>query len=93
MENRDLINIGFKKIEYFTVGNIVIYDLGRNRHLTASSVGTPNEYLFICNTDETNPKKITDIITLHNYDYDGYLTLEKVKNLIYLLDGNKKQKS
>lgn len=82
MNNQDLILIGFKEIEHFTIGNHIIYDLGRNRHLSAGSVGTPNETLYICETDIDDKKKITDLVCLHNYDFDGYLTLEKVKGLI-----------
>lgn len=37
--------------------------------------------LFICGTSQ-DPKEITDIITLHNYDYDKWLTIEKVQNII-----------
>ena len=85
MTNDDLIKIGFKEIPHFTVGNMVTYDLKRKRILSAGSVGTPNEMLFICEIDEKNDKKITDLICLHNYDYDGYLTIEKVKSLIELI--------
>lgn len=34
-------------------------------------------------------KVITDLVCLHNYDYDGYLTEEKVESLIkYIGDKN-----
>ena len=82
LTNDDLINIGFKKILHFTITNAVVYDLGRHRQLSAGSVGTPNEMLFICEIDHINPKKITDLICLHNYDYDGYLTIKKIKAII-----------
>lgn len=82
MTNQDLIDIGFEKIPHFTVGNTVIYDLGRRRSLSASCVGTPNEMLWVCAIDKEDEKVITDLVCLHNYDYDGYLTIEKVKTLI-----------
>ncbi|MCK9417442.1 helix-turn-helix transcriptional regulator [Candidatus Dojkabacteria bacterium] len=82
MTNQDLINIGFKEIPHYTVGNSVFYDLGRNRQLSASSVGTPNEMLFICEIDPDNKNEITDLVCLHNYDYDKILTLKKVKTII-----------
>lgn len=82
MTNDDLILIGFKEIPHFTIGNNVIYSLGRNRQLSAGCVGTPNEMLFITSTDELDEHKIDNIICLHNYDYDGYLTIEKVKKII-----------
>lgn len=84
--NDDLIKIGFKSIPNFTVTNSVIYDLGRNRYLSAGDVGTPNEMVFICETDAKDKNKITDTICLHNYDYDGFITEEKVKALIESLN-------
>ena len=86
MKNEDLIELGFVTITHFTIGNIVTYKLGRNRELSAQSVGTPNEMLFITSHDDKDSKKITDIICLHNYDYDGYLTIDKVKEYIKLLE-------
>lgn len=79
---QNLIDIGFKEIPHFTVGNNLLYDLGRHRQLSASSIETPCEMMFVVELDRDNPKKITDLVCLHNYDYDGYLTLEKVKNII-----------
>lgn len=87
MTNNDLIKIGFKEIPHFTIGNTVIYDLGRNRQLSASSVGTPNEVLFICEIDSDDKNKITDLICLHNWDYDKELKIEKVKTLINTICG------
>jgi hypothetical protein len=52
-----LINeLGFKKLPHITVGDILIYQLGRHRHLSIGSYGTPNEMLVIC---ETNPNDMT----------------------------------
>jgi len=85
LTNDDLIKIGFKEIPHFTIGNNVTYDLGRSRILSASGVGTPNEFLYICELEKDNNKKITDLICIHNYDYDGYLTLNKVQTLIKII--------
>lgn len=82
MTNEDLIEIGFERIPHFTIGDTIVYDLGRRRQLSATGIGTPNEFLFISVIDAENPKRITDSICLHNYDYDGYLTIEKVVSLI-----------
>ena len=35
-------------------------------------------FSVICESDKDR-KKVTDIVVLHNYDYDGYLTLERLK--------------
>jgi len=77
-----LLEIGFQKIPHFTIGNSMIYQLDRNRHLSIGSAGTPNEVLFICESDENDFRKITDLVCLHNYDYDGYLSKEKLETLI-----------
>jgi hypothetical protein len=77
-----LTAIGFKEIPHFTVTGSMLYDLGRKRHLSFGSIGTPNEMLFITQTDYENKKKITDLVCLHNYDYDGYLTEEKLLSII-----------
>lgn len=85
MTNQDLIDIGFVKNPYYTVANVINYDLGRNRYLSVGSIGTPNEVLFIYSTDRENKDKITDMVCLHNYDYDKKLTIEKVQNIIKAL--------
>jgi hypothetical protein len=77
-----LLGMGFERIPHFTVSNALIYQLGRNRHLSVGSVGTPNEMLFVCESDFGDYRKITDLVCLHNYDYDGYLTKEKLEDLI-----------
>lgn len=87
--NDDLKKIGFVSIPHFTIGNSVTYDLGRNRYLSASSIGTPNEFLYICEKSDKDDKVVTDLICLHNYDYDGYLDIKKVKSLIELLKSKK----
>lgn len=76
------LELGFKELPHFTVGNSLTYLINRDRYLSISSVGTPNEMLFIYSADCNNPKEITDIITLHNYDYEGYLSEEKLLNLV-----------
>ena len=74
--------LGFKAIPHYTIARLMEYDLGRNRYLSLGSVGTPNEMLFITERNGTN---VTDIICLHNYDYDGYLTQDKLHRIISAL--------
>lgn len=82
MSRNELIEMGFKEMEHFTVGNSLTFELGRNRHLSVSCLGDPNETVFICEVDKFEPKKINDLICLHNYDYDGYVTIQKITLLI-----------
>lgn len=84
--NRDIfIKHGFKPIPHFTVADNLIYDLGRNRHLSVGCVGTPNEMIFLCQRDFKNPKKTTDLVCVHNWDHNGEITEEKLLLLINVL--------
>lgn len=87
MTKQDLINIGFKEIPHFTIGNNLIFNLGRKRQLSIANVGTPNEMVFINQIADENDKAITDLIVLHNYDYDDYITEEKIKAFIFGITG------
>ncbi len=91
MTRQDLLNIGFKELPHFTVIGTLIFDIGRNRRISIGSISTPNEMTYIYQVDPqaiTEDKVITDLVCLHNYDYDGYLTLEKVKLLISFFKSN-----
>jgi len=78
----ECLELGFERLQHFTVADNLIYQLGRNRHLSIGCVGTPNETLFICESDPKDYRKINDLICLHNYDYDGYLSKSKLQTLI-----------
>jgi hypothetical protein len=82
MERQELKDIGFKEIPHFTIGHTLIYDIGRNRYLSISNVSNPNEIMFVCQDTESYDRKATDVVVIHNYDYDGYITLEKVKSIV-----------
>lgn len=68
-----------------------ISELGRRRFLSAGCVGTPNEYMWIYEVDRDDDKKITDLVCLHNWDYDGFLTIDKVKSIIEAIADKKNQ--
>lgn len=82
MTNDDLILLGFKTLPHATIGKNVVYDLTNGRQLSATCVGNPNEMLFL---NDINNGRITDVIPIHNYDYDGYLTEEKLKAILTAL--------
>lgn len=92
LTNEILSEYGFEPIPHFTIGNSIIKDLGRGRHLSFSSVGTPNEMLFICEHD-VDPsrheirdahaiKNCTKVIVLWNYDYDGNMDEQTLLTLL-----------
>lgn len=87
MTNEDLIRIGFKKIPTLTIVDGVICDLGRDRQLLVGYVGTPNETVWITQSKDDDYTIITDMVCLHNYDYDGYLTETKIKTIIMAITG------
>ena len=91
MTNEDLEAIGFQKIPYSTVASSIVYDLGRNRQLSASAIGTPNEMLWISELGGSNSTQVTDLVCLHNYDYDKELTIQKVQTLIDTINNHPKK--
>jgi hypothetical protein len=82
LNNKKLEEIGFEPVQHFTVGDNMIYKLPRYRQISISSAGTPNEIMVLNDINEDNPNIIENIIVLHNYDYDGYLSESKLINLI-----------
>lgn len=80
-----LVMAGFENIKHYTVTNSMVLNIGRNRQLSIGYIGTPNEMLFLCEVDNYDMKNITDIIVLHNFDYDGKLYLHKLMNVYHLL--------
>lgn len=87
MTKQDCINLGFAAIPHFTVADALTYNIRRNTYLSFGCVGTPNEMLWICTHDIGDPKKVTDLVCLHNYDLDGYMTRHKLINIINVLAG------
>jgi hypothetical protein len=82
MTAQELLNIGFNELPNFNIHNSFIYPLGRHRFLSVASVGTPNEMVFIYESKFDDERQITDLICLHNFDYDGKLSMEKLQNII-----------
>ena len=81
LTNSDLESIGFEPLDHFTIGNQLKLSLGRNRFLSAMCIGQGNEAIFICEKSEVG-EHYTDLICVHNRDYDGFITLERLKALI-----------
>ena len=81
MNKEDLIELGFKEVDYFTIMDSIIYDLGRRRLLSVGCLGTPNEVMFLCEKSKAGDH-YTDLVCVHNFDYDGKLTKQKVEYLI-----------
>jgi len=87
MTREEVLKLGFKEIGYPTVADILIYDLGRNRQLSFGCIDSPNEIIYICHINKDDSKRIDDLVCVHNYDYDGYITKEKLNKLISGITG------
>lgn len=85
MNKEDYIRLGFAPLPHYTVADALLYQLGRKRHLSAGCVGTPNEMIWICQMNDEDPKKCDDLVCLHNFDYDGLMTEDRLKMLIEAL--------
>ena len=81
-KRKKCLKLGFKELPHFTTTNSLILDIGRQRFLFFGCIGTPNEVLYIYEMQKNSLTEITDIICLHNYDYNGYLSIEKLESLI-----------
>ena len=91
MTRAEVISMGFEPIPHFTITDSLIYDLGRNRHLSIGDIGMPNEMVFICEVNNENKNRVDEIIGLHNYDYDGYLTKERLQQFMVLKHNNEQR--
>ncbi len=88
LTKEQVLELGFKELPHFTVMDSLVYDLGRRRCLSIGCLGTPNEMLFIGQLFNAEDR-YQDLITLSNFDYDGYLTLEKLSVLLTFFAENK----
>jgi len=80
MRKEELIERGFEALPNLVLKNIFTLDVGRRRYISIGSLATPNEMVFLNQRDDNG--SITDLICVHNFDYDGYLTGEKLDAII-----------
>ncbi len=85
LTRNEVKEMGFYELPHFTIGASLLYDLGRNRHLSISSLGTPNEMVFLDELEAATDKMIKHLIVIRNYDYDGPLTREILEMLLKAL--------
>jgi len=82
MTREEVKEIGFKEMPHFTIMNSLIYELGRGRELSFGCIGEPNEMLTIAQRE--GKEKVSDLVVLSNYDYDGLVTKEWLTTLLSL---------
>ena len=71
----DLLRKGFVKGELS-----LKYYLHRKRFISVFCVGTPNEAMYLCHSDSSDI--VVDLVCVHNSDYDGMLSRDKIDYLI-----------
>ena len=80
MNNETLLQKGFIKTPHPVIKEIFVLDVGRNRYISIGALGSPNEIAFLNQKDHNSG--ITDMVCVHNFDYDGFLSKEKLDNII-----------
>ena len=85
MTREEVKELGFEEIPHYTVMGSMLYDLGRGRYLSFGCIGSPNEMIFLCQHDYEDHRIVTDLVSVHNYDYDGYIDKHKLLALMELL--------
>lgn len=76
MTEEELLSMGFVKSRIS-----LKYHLPRNRFISILSVGTPNEVVFLC-SGYAESGGVDDLVCVHNFDYDGILSRDKIDYLI-----------
>ena len=79
---QQLCELGFTKPNKNKLEISYKYHLGRRRFISARCLGTGNESMWLCYKEDMDGEVIDDLICLHNADYDGQLTISKVKHLV-----------
>lgn len=73
------------KVPFPNILKTIYFEIGRNRIISIGNIGTPNEMVWISEVDSQDNKKITDLVCIHNFDYDGKLMLHTFQNLYFAL--------
>jgi hypothetical protein len=86
MENdlkQQLLNIGFLEEVSLSTCNSLFYDLSRNRMIMITGVGTEKEIGHLCEMSYPDDETYDQMVCFHDYEFDGYITIDRVMLLIY----------
>ena len=75
-------------LPHFEVLDGLMYGLSRDRIILFLCIGTQNEILYVGKLSE-DKTKYESLVCIHSYDYDGYLTEERLKSLLTGITGNR----
>lgn len=88
---KELIKLGFEELPHKTLGNFLIYKIiskhNKTRIISIGFLQTPNEIVSIGEL-KSNNLDYEDLTVISNFDYDGYITLERIVFLLKGLDKN-----
>lgn len=84
MTRETLIQKGFIATPHLVLKEVFVLDVGRDRHISIGSLSTPNEVAFL--NQKNRNSGITDLVCIHNFDYDGYLTEQKLDAIISIFE-------
>lgn len=81
LTKQQCLDLGFKELPHQTVMGSIVYELKRRRVLSIGCLGQGNEVIFLCEKSKVGDH-YTDLICLHNRDFDGLLTLDRLKMIV-----------
>jgi len=64
------------------IRNSLLYHLPRRRFLSIGNIGDPNEMIFLGQRSDKDNTTVDDSICIHNWDYDGYMTMPSLKAML-----------
>lgn len=85
---KEVLEMGFKELQHFTITNPLVYDLGRRRVLSLGCLGQGNEVIYLCEKSKVGDH-YEDLVCVHNADYDGFITIQRLKALIDWFEAGK----
>lgn len=88
MNRSEALEIGFKELPHPTIMNTLVYDLGRRRVLSLGCLGQGNEVIYLCEKSKVGDH-YEDLVCVHNRDYDGLITSQRLKALIDWFESGK----
>lgn len=79
-----IVSLGFIAQPQPAIGGLFMLDLGRDRYLMITGPGTSNEMMYLTAiTDDVT----TDMVCIHNFDYDGFITQGRINSLVHAITG------
>jgi hypothetical protein len=82
-----LITNGFEPLPHKNLLNSLNLDLGHRKVLSVSLLGTGNQMISVFEVNMSDNKVIDDMVVLSNYDYHGFMSVDRFAALFFALTG------